>query len=87
MSTPTLAALEAEATKLQVAANAYWVAVLGDPGLLGGFQVEPVGAHHDGRMVFVSTLFGGRWLIGTLLQVRQSCEQYIESRRRGKAAA
>lgn len=87
MSLPTLAALEAEAAKLQVAANAYWTAVLGDPGLLGGFQVEPVGGHKDGRMVFVSTLYGGRRVIGDSKAIAEACSNYVESRRRGKAAA
>lgn len=85
------ASLVAQARELQAEVNDLWSEQLGPHTERSGFQVEPFGILHEDTKkhhpLFVSTLFGGRWLIGTMLQVRQSCKQYIESRRRGKAAA
>jgi hypothetical protein len=85
------ALLTAQALELQTSTNALWAKQLGPHTDRSGFQVEPFGILHEDTKkhhpLFVSTLFGGRWLIGTATQVRESCEQYIESRRRGKAAS
>lgn len=80
-----------QARALQVDVNELWAEKLGEHTALSGFQVEPFGILLEDTAkkhpLFVSTLFGGRWLIGTAAQVRESCRLYVESRRRGKAAA
>ena len=75
------------AAQLQRETNAYWSAHLGDPGLLGGFQVDYVATKRDGTRLFVSTLYGGRRVIGSGHEIRQSSAAYVDSRKRGKAAA
>ena len=71
-----------KAEDLARASNAFWLEQLGDPGLFGGFQVEPTGSHPN--ILFVSTLFGGRSLTGTADQVTEGSRAYVLSRRRGR---
>lgn len=76
----------ATAAQIQEHTNAYWIAKLGDPGPTGGFQVEAIAERRDGYQLFVSTLYGGRSLVGTGSEIRQGSAAYVDSRR-GKAAA
>lgn len=91
VSTAQNAGLGAKARELQAEANELWEQKLGEHTDRSGFQVEPFGILqadvNETHPLFVSTLFGGRWLIGTARQISASCADYIESRRRGKAAA
>ncbi len=77
----------ATAEQIQEHTNNYWRAHLGDPGPLGGFQVEAIAERRDGFQLFVSTLYGGRALVGTGREIRQGSAAYVDSRKRGKAAA
>ena len=70
------------AQQLAHESNAYWQAKLGDPGLLGGFQVEPLNAESNGSPAFVSILYGGRCLVGTAEELRAGSREYVDSRRR-----
>ncbi len=75
----------AKASELARESNAFWLEQLGEPGLFGGFQVNPVG--DDKLILFESVLFGGRSLTGTAEQVTEGSRAYVLSRRRGRGKA
>lgn len=76
----------ARADELAAAANSRWTASLGPLGQFGGFQVTPVSG--EGRdaagtpiVLFRSTLFGGRHLVGSAHEVEVAQRAFILSRR------
>lgn len=73
----------AQARAIAERTNAFWLEHLGDPGLFGGFHVEPEG--DDREMLFISTLYGGRSVKGTAVEIESCSREYVLSRRCGRA--